>query len=236
VSVIYTNNHCGIAQYVDFEKTSDLRSFMTSWQRPINLKDWAAQPVLDANTNKNFIYLLDILKLYDWRGDYPNQGYMYFSPDSTTAKNHWWFWAYYNIKNIRIDMNPANIMTNLHYGGALTHKLSDISTMVELYSWPQGTKNMTSYPVVGGTFQWYTGTDGQPFNMESKEADVEAYMGLIPEDLTKKQNFGCIVYDNNGENVTEFDVEIPVYIDYEWGTFKQTVKIHIDTTHGNDKN
>ena len=42
--------------------------------------------------------------------------------------------------------------------------------------------------------------------------------------------FSSFYYENNGDNVQEFDVEIPITIEYEWGKFKQTITWHIDRT------
>jgi hypothetical protein len=47
-----------------------------------------------------------------------------------------------------------------------------------------------------------------------------------------KQRFGTIYYQNNAENVTEFDVFVPYTIEYEWGWLSRIADFHIDTTHG----
>ena len=70
----------------------------------INLDETKIKVAVDANTNGNTIYLIDYLKLFDWRG--PNAGYMW--------GNQTWFWAYYMVKSITVDMTPANVKTNMH--------------------------------------------------------------------------------------------------------------------------
>ena len=226
---IASSNECGVAsKVVDYEHTPSLRSFMVSWQRPINLDPFPNEVRLDANTDGNIIYLLDLLHLYDWRGDkgdvYPkapgNQGYMY--------DDHFWFWAYYRVNKITIDMNPAHILINMHQASTSTFvKLSSITTKLELRAWPSGSGGVY-------TFDLLSGSDGQPFNDPAKEADIEAYMGVNPVDNAKKEKFGAIYYANNGENVTEFDLKIPVTISYWWGDLSEIVNIHIKRTTGHD--
>jgi hypothetical protein len=48
-----------------------------------------------------------------------------------------------------------------------------------------------------------------------------------------KANFGYIFYENNGLNVDEFIVRIPMVIYYEWGHFRTYVDVKINTTLGN---
>jgi hypothetical protein len=64
------------------------------------------------------------------------------------------------------------------------------------------------------------------------ETKIEEYMGIYPVDYDKRARFGSIYYENSDENLTEFDVIVPVEIFYEWGSLKYNVRWHIDTTHG----
>ncbi len=57
-------------------------------------------------------------------------------------------------------------------------------------------------------------------------------MGIYPVDWLKKLRFGSIYYENLGDNVTEFDIIVPVEIFYEWGSLKENIRWHVDTTHG----
>jgi hypothetical protein len=70
------------------------------------------------------------------------------------------------------------------------------------------------------------------YSSQAQEPAIEQYMGISPRDITKLGRFGSIYYENNGDNVTEFDVIIPITIFYEWGSQKYFTKWHIDTTHG----
>ena len=211
VSVV-TKNECDLAEIVTHEH-SDLRSFLVSWQRPINLKAPEDQIIVDARTNGNIIYLLDFLKLYDWRG--VDKGYMW--------GDQQWFWAYYNVKAITVNTDPSVVKSNMHYGGTTFKPLNEITTEAELYSYPSMTKGATTY----NSFTLYP-----TYDYEAQNDALLSYMGISPEDPAKKALFGAIYYKNNGDNVEEFDLIIPITIEYEWGKFEQDVKIHINRTLG----
>ena len=187
---------------------------LASWQRPINLKATEEQQMVDANTNGNTIYLIDILKMFDWRGE--ANGYMW-------GKNTW-FWAYYNVKAITVDVTPSNVLTNMHYG--TEHKLSEVTTLAELRTYPQMDKKTTYTFNLRKANYLYGATNG--FQYEAKNNALVKYMN------ENKEKFGAIYYKNNGDNVNEFYVKVPVTVEYEWGTFKTMVKINIKTTLGHE--
>ena len=199
---------CGLA-----EKVAEGLN-LASWQRPINLKATEEQQMVDANTNGNTIYLIDILKMFDWRGE--ANGYMW-------GKNTW-FWAYYNVKAITVDVTPSNVLTNMHYG--TEHKLSEVTTQAELRTYPQMAQKTTYTFNLRQPNYWYGATNG--FQYEAKNNALVKYMNENPE------KFGAIYYKNNGDNVNEFYVKVPVTVEYEWGTFKTMVKINIKTTLGHE--
>ena len=58
-------------------------------------------------------------------------------------------------------------------------------------------------------------------------------MGLSPVDRVKQAPFGVLYYENMGDKVTQFDVKVPVTVEYEWGSFTTNLTIHIDRTLGN---
>ena len=199
---------CGLA-----EKVAEGLN-LASWQRPINLKATEEQQMVDANTNGNTIYLIDILKMFDWRGE--ANGYMW-------GKNTW-FWAYYNVKAITVDVTPSNVLTNMHYG--TEHKLSEVTTQAELRTYPQMDKKTTYTFNLRKANYLYGATNG--FQYEAKNNALVKYMN------ENKEKFGAIYYKNNGDNVNEFYVKVPVTVEYEWGTFKTMVKINIKTTLGHE--
>ena len=258
---LVANNGCDVAKFVEqaLHEDHNIATYLVSWQRPINLKTPSLQNALDANTNENTLYLLDNLKLFDWRGDYDgkgdfghNQGYMY-RVSSNMADNHYWFWAYYNVKGISLDMRPSVVKTNMHQADTETFvTLDKVSSQLDLWA---GKPYMTATKVIWGEGWTETGAQwkGMPlpnvynvdasnwglvnpneFYYQEKEAAIEEYMGIYPLDWAKKLRFGSIYYQNNNPNVTEFDIIVPVEIFYEWGSLKETIRWHIDTTHGHN--
>ena len=150
--------------------------------------------------------------------------------------NHWWFWGYYNVKGIMIDLTPSKVYTNMHQTSKDTFvPLNDVSTKLHLYNGGTtvqgpgyyGTTWNTSTGVLTSTTDWGLAAYS-PFN----EAGIEAYMGINPRSVDKMKPFGWFYYENNGDNVTEFDVIIPTTIYYEWGSLQYNVRWHVDTTHG----
>jgi hypothetical protein len=241
----------GLTEYIaapaDPHNYSPVATFLASWERPINLDQSPIEPALDANTNENIVYLLDYLKLFDWRGDKNHQGYMYSGNPS-----HWWFWGYYNVKGIGVDMRTSQVWTNMHKEQRAAANewvpLNQVTTAAHLYGFPSMTNTYDVYgagwnengikvssPLGGGTTydpadEWGLWT----YNSQAQESAIEQYMGITPRNETRLARFGGIYYENNGDNVTEFDVYIPITIFYEWGSQKYYTLWHIDTTHGRD--
>jgi hypothetical protein len=195
---VVAKNGCDVAMKVNEGE------MLTSWQRPINLDPTEVKVAIDANTNGNYIYLIDYLKLFDWRG-----------PETGDMMANRWFWAYYMVKSITVDMTPANVKTNMHVGPSATPvPLNTITTMAHLTQLDKsnGVK----------TYNFWSGISG--FNSADKNQAIKDYMN------THKAEFGGFYYENNGDNVQEFEVQIPITIEYEWGKFKQTVTWKIKRT------
>jgi hypothetical protein len=256
---LVANNGCDVAKFVQQGLYDDLNSatYLASWQRPINLKTPDKQHALDAKTEENWLVLLDNLKLFDWRGDYDGKGnfmhkhgYMY-RVSNNMADNHYWFWAYYNVKGIALDMRTNVLQTNLHQADPESFvTLDKITTQAHIWAgapymdnrwalwgegWlPDGTPQ-TGMPLPNiyniDASNWGLVNPNQ-FYYQAKEAAIEEYMGIYPEDIEKKKRFGSIYYENLGDNVTEFDIIVPVEIFYEWGSLKSEIRWHVDTTHG----
>ncbi|MCH5310737.1 MAG: hypothetical protein J1E57_02085 [Prevotella sp.] len=201
---VVSANKCDIAEQVEDGL------FLVSWQRPINLETKAAEPVIDAKTEGNYIYMYDLLRLYDWRG--PKVGYMW--------GDQQWFWAYYNVHAITIDVTPANMKTNMNQSSKDTWvKMSEISSAVRFYCY-----NAPS------TFT--QGSVTYPFNLSSyNRSDMNR--ALVSYMEANKELFGVLYYENNGANVTDFDVIIPITVEYEWGKFKTEVLVPVIRTEGN---
>ena len=221
---VIANNGCNVAinipEYVQDEANTNAGTFYVSWQRPINTTT-NANPMVDAKNNGDYIYTVDFLKLFDWRG--PVKGKMY--------DENQWLWAYYNIKSVKIDVTPANVKTNMHQANANTFvKLSTVTTMARL-----GALNPTGAVTYNGSvtipLNLLSPTNYNAANMN--DALLTA-MGIVPENNANKLAFaGGLYYESNGDNVTDFDVIVPVTVTYDWGEYISSVKVHIHRTLGN---
>ena len=193
--------------------------FQANWQRPVNIIT-KNEITYDAQTNGTDIYFLDYVKLYDWRGcaqagAADDTGYMW--------GDHHWFWSYYMIEGVTVDMDPAHILTNMHQASETTWvKLNTVTTMAELY-WVDGGNTGKNTHYFGN---FYPNIEG--FNYAAKESAIDAYMAA------HKEEFGHIKYANNGDNVTTFTVIIPVTYHYKWGDLRIPFSLKITTTAGHN--
>jgi len=195
------------ANSCDIVETTKDNDFVVSWQRPINLEE-SSSIMIDAQTNGNIINILDLLKLYDWRG--PVYGKMYGGNE--------WFWAYYGVNAITIDTDPAHVKTNMHNGDKFV-SLDDVTVKAELYTMlPDNTTKK-------GTHKF--SFDLSSYNTKAQNPALVKYM------TDNIADFGRLYYTNNGDNVTEFDLIIPVTLSYTWGDFVTNVKVHVNRTLGN---
>lgn len=213
---VVTENTCGVAEFVKDG------IFLTSWERPINLIDVATEPRIDANTNGNVIYALDLFKLYDWRGwntaTVSEAGCV--ANQSNMWGDHLWFWGYYNVKSITIDTTPAKVKTTL--GGGSWTTMDQISNQVELKC--GNVSGNAADPKTKGKVT-YT-NDLTSYNSASQNAALTTFMEA------NKAKFGTIWYYNNGGNVETFKVRVPITIAYEWGEFTTEVEFTINGTIG----
>ncbi len=213
---VVTENTCGVAEFVKDG------IFLTSWERPINLIDVATEPRIDANTNGNVIYALDLFKLYDWRGwntaTVSEAGCV--ANQSNMWGDHLWFWGYYNVKSITIDTTPAKVKTTL--GGGSWTTMDQISNQVELKC--GNVSGNAADPKTKGKVT-YT-NDLTSYNSASQNATLTTFMEA------NKAKFGTIWYYNNGGNVETFKVRVPITIAYEWGEFTTEVEFTINGTIG----
>ena len=221
---VVAHNGCFVAinitEYAKDDANTNAGTFYVSWQRPINTTT-NATPMVDAKDNGDYIYTVDFLKLFDWRG--PVEGKMYDEKQ--------WLWAYYNIKSVIIDVNPANVKTNMHQSDVNKFvKLSDVTTTARL-----GALNTAGAVTYNGSVTIaLNGGSLAAYNAASQNNALLTAMGLKPVNNAKKLAFaGGLYYENNGDNVTEFDVIVPVTVTYDWGEFISYVKVHIDRTLGN---
>ena len=205
---IATGNACGVVE----ETTND--KFVASWLRPINLIKYT-KPAIDANTNGNEIKVLDCVKLYDWRGwksaeteadCEANQSNMW--------GNNWWFWAYYNVNKITLDLRNEVVKTNMHNNTWLT--LDKVTGYLSLSA--------------GKTLATAEKNKKVEFTFNVKDlnnaADNASVLGRLNAAV------GKIFYTNNGSVVKPFEITIPVIISYEWGNVQSEVTITVEPTIG----
>ena len=205
---IATGNACNVVE----ETTND--KFVASWLRPINLIKYT-KPAVDANTNGNEINVLDCVKLYDWRGwkDAETEADCV-ANQSNMWDNHWWFWAYYNVNKITLDLRNNKVKTNMHNGTWQT--LDKVTGMLSLSA---GKDLATAQK---NTFVPFT-FDLTGLNEADRNAEVKGKLNAA---------VGKIFYTNNGSVVKPFEITIPVVISYEWGDIQSEVTITVDPTIG----
>ena len=218
VGVVACGNNCELAEQVIGG------SFIVSWQRPINLITREENPVIDANTNGNTLWLADCLKFYDWRG---------YDKDANTTPtdaaceanqsnmwgSHLWYWAYYGINKIAVDYN--NIKTNLGHGNTFV-PLKSVTNELSLYCIDKNNNAVT--PAEGQKVEFTF--DLSSYNSSEKNQLLKDYM------KDNKAVFGRIHYTNNGDNVGEFSLQIPVTVGYTWGEFETVVTLKVKRSIG----
>ena len=124
----------------------------------------------------------------------------------TSDKKNVWYFGYYNIKNLTVNIDE--ITTTLSGGTLGVTKLSAISSQVVFTQLGGGDVDFTSY--------------------NNAESGTNATYKAIKEAL------GQIKYENNGNNVADFMVRIPVTVTYEWGTINTYVDCAVENTLGNN--
>ena len=243
VGVVATSK-CNIANQMNDQRTKNYTVFQMPWERPINYLQ-ENDFMIDAINNADYIYIVDLIKLYDWRG--VNEGHMW--GDTQFWGKEWepwqWLWAYYNVKSISVDLRTSSVMTNLSDAGADGRKnnfvkLSTVSNQVQLTA-----KGAAAYVTFDNTD--FGSTDAHfplrtaptDFNSHDRNQALIEYMGLDNDEIEtldlEKARFGYIKYENNGQNVHDFEVKVPVSIVYDWGRiFDQPITIHIHYTRGNN--
>ena len=207
VGVYGLNETC--PQYVD---PMNGYTYTVHFLRPIECNEGNEKNLIDAHDNGDNFFAFDLFGDFkDWR-------------DKNFVPNNIWYFYYYNVKAIKVDIPNATTTLN-GSNGAL---LRDVTNEIILEHWDNtGTNkyadatNLTPavfMPIVYGELEWAQGSN-------ATQSDLEALM---------KEKFGYIVYHNNMGNVAPFKVTIPVTIEYDWGLLQTTeVTINIDNTIGN---
>lgn len=241
VGVIATSK-CNIANQMNDNRTKNFTVFQMPWERPINILQ-ENDFMVDAINNADYIYVVDIIKLFDWRG--VNQGHMWGSTPEFWGKTWepWqWLWAYYNVKSVTLDLRTSKVMTNLSDAGVDGTKdsfkaLSSISGKVQLTA--NGNAGRETFVFSPADANMPLRVSPYDFNSHTENEKLIEYMGLDNPEMegldVEKARFGYIKYENNTDNVHDFEVKVPVTIQYDWGEIlDQPIKIHIYYTRGNN--
>ena len=244
VGVIATNK-CNIANQMTDKAIGNFAVFQMPWERPINIVS-DVDIMIDAHDNADYIYMVDIIKLFDWRGldsttdNEFDKGYMWGdTPDflGQSWGKRQWLWAYYNVKEIVVDLATDHVYTNLSETNETKINSNDI-----LRDWKK-MSTISNKVLLTGAATAYNNTDKKyhyvfdlrnpiDFNALAQNQALIEYMGLNhpwQETLdVDKAKFGYIKYENNGQNVHDFDVAVPVSVRYDWGWIEdRLVRIHI---------
>jgi hypothetical protein len=221
-------------------------TWMNGWERPINVFT-SDDVAIDAKNNGNYIYAVDFLKIYDWRGYAMNGVTKTFNEADVTSwrggmfGSQMWLWAYYGIKQIDIKLGQSQ--TTLHHGSGNWQPLSSVSNRLQFYAGAgTGSLNtsgapLTPYPAtVSAQFSLRTPTD---YCFEGMNSALLTAMGIgtpaAPSGWNAdKAQMGYIFYTNNGDNVQDFDLRVPVTLHYDWGKFDAVVTIHVNGSIGNN--
>lgn len=118
-----------------------------------------------------------------------------------------WYYAFYNIKNVEINENE--VMTNLNQGDKNSFvKLSSVTDKLKLTYMGCNTTEL----------------DRLHRSYNYQDADKDAINNGY------RAAMGYIYYENNMDNIAEFDLRVPVSFTYDWGTITRTVDIHVEKT------
>jgi len=174
--------------------------------------------------------------MYDWRGYALDSSNKKTFTASQVAKYRGgmfgaqtWLWAYYGIKQFDIDVTEANVQTTLHWGTAFK-PLSEVSHNLEFYA-GSGSSAKRKNAVVPVTFSLRTPVD---YCYASKNEDLRRELGFYTADdatgfNSQKAKYGYIFYTNNGDNVQDFYLKVPIKVYYDWGWITATdltIKVH----------
>ena len=178
--------------------------------RPLNYVQRDGNKFLDAEANGSYVNVLDLLNFSDWRAvDFVDL-------ETPNYKNAWLF-AYYNVSKVEVDCGMTR--TNLNNSDITKTYLKDITNEIIITYVDKDKKEHTN---VNGKY-----SANIPYYGENSASygTVDFYESLV-------RRFGAIKYYNNGNNVSEFDLIIPIYVTYDWGTIKVEAKLHVDHTMG----
>lgn len=179
--------------------------FPAYFLRPLDMDPAKVDSVTDATANGSIAKLTKIATFKDWR-----------EVEITPAKNGWLL-AYYGVGKVTIDLK--NMKTDMN-GYKFTKKLSEV------------TKD-AKFTLINNAGTVLATMESDPYVKTA--ADLSAYnFEAAPSAKVFEEVFGdlAIKYENNGLNVYNWSVQIPVKIGYDWGEFTTYVTVKVVKTLG----
>lgn len=181
--------------------------FTVHFLRPLDILPGNAPVFEDAQANGSKAVLGQLFDLEDWRDKPVINGTSVgsYAPALDEGCN---LFNYYHIKEMRVMLDRTRCN--------LTGITDTDNTNWPLLSMVAPEVDLAAYDVVSGVGP-QRGT---------------AYLDLS-SDPTKALNQSYIIYKNNEGNTQEFDIVIPVEIEYDWGTLAGEVEVHVKPTIAN---
>ena len=202
IGVVLKSQGCAVA--VPLTDQTNMYYFL----RPINADFSKEGEVIDSKNAYDVtsnINVLDVVTFSDWRGeDFVTEGF-----------KNLWFFKYYNISNIKVDVDPEHVYTNLNGSDIETTTLKEKTEKIQLFHCTGDLITPTVIDPAVGVIVDYR-SDLLPNWGEAQ------YDGLV-------KKFGFIRYQNNGTLIDKpFELLIPVEVTYTWGTIKDYVKVTVN--------
>ncbi len=185
-----------------------LDHFQADYIQPVKVTDTATDNFVDAvdfGQEGSFITLKDLVAPKDWRGRVfgMNEGDQYYN-----------YWDYYGIFKISVDVD------------AITCDLTpDKKVPVTILLEPKSKDELKASLNVSEAMR-----DAEGNVMKDDKGNVITIGAYI--DGIDDGGFGFLTYRNNGTYVKEFDLFVPVTVQYGWGiiTTENPITVHVETT------
>lgn len=178
--------------------------FKAFFLRPVDVKDNGVGEFVDGKQNGSTVDVAKLFNFIDWRD-------VQFVKDGNYANS--WLYAFYGFSSVKVDV--ANATTNMNGNDINTKKLTDVNPNIKL----------TQIDKDGGLV-----TGSLTFNLSSYNAESNGNATTFNAIVDA---MGKIKYENQGLNVSDYDIRIPVEFTYDWGTIKTYVVCKVTRTQGN---
>jgi hypothetical protein len=196
-----------------------LDHFRANYIQPVKVTDKAADDFTDAvdfGQEGSFITLKDLIAPHDWRLDdnYPS-GYREFGMNE--GDQYYEYWEYYGV--FWIDVDDSKITCSFKETGGKVPVTLKVKKMMK----DELLENVNQDLAMRNP-------DGSVMKDEAGNIiTVGAYINAIDDG-----GYGFLTYRNNGTAVKEFDLYVPVTVQYGWGviTTDEPITVHVNSTIG----